>query len=88
MLDSLPPDVRAVTDAEIRDACRRRRARWCARRRCSVPQTLVLSALGVSDFVRFDRAEGLALGGGVATRFGRGFDVAAPRAVRRSTTAR
>jgi hypothetical protein len=73
VLDSLPPEVRAVTDAEIRKVQEEARAlvRAQALRR---PQTLVLSALGVSDFVRFDRAEGLAVGGGVATRFGRGFD--------------
>jgi hypothetical protein len=74
VLDSLPPDVRAVTDAEIRAVQQEARAlvRAQALRR---PQTLTLSALGASDFVRFDRAEGLAVGGGVATRFGRGLDV-------------
>ncbi|NUP70540.1 MAG: hypothetical protein HOQ16_04955 [Gemmatimonadaceae bacterium] len=74
ILDSLPSDVRVVTDAEIRAVQQEARAlvRAQALRR---PQTLVLSALGASDFVRFDRAEGLAVGGGVATRFGRGLDV-------------
>jgi hypothetical protein len=74
VLDSLPPDVRVVTDAEIRSVQQEARAlvRAQALRR---PQTLVLSALGASDFARFDRAEGLALGGGVGTRFGRGLDV-------------
>ena len=73
VLDSLPPEVRAVTDVEIRKVQEEARAlvRAQALRR---PQTLVLAALGVSDFVHFDRAEGLALGGGIATRFGRGFD--------------
>ena len=73
VLDSLPPDVRAVTDAEIRSVQEEARAlvRAQALRR---PQTLVLSALGASDFVRYDRAEGLAFGGGIATRFGGGFD--------------
>jgi hypothetical protein len=73
VLDSLPPDVRAVTDAEIRTVQEEARAlvRAQALRR---PQTLVLSALGLSDFVRYDRAEGLAFGGGIATRLGRGFD--------------
>jgi hypothetical protein len=73
VLDSLPSDVRAVTDAEIRKVQGEARAlvRAQALRR---PQTLVLSALGASDFVRFDRAEGLALGGGIATRFGGGID--------------
>jgi hypothetical protein len=74
VLDSLPPDVRAVTDADIRQvqAEARELVRAQALRR---PQSLMLSAAGVSDFVRFDRAEGLALGGGVASRFGRGFDL-------------
>src|SRR5258705_3313156 len=74
VLDSLPPDVRAVTDAEIRSVQAEARAlvRAQALRR---PQTLVLSALGVSDFARFDRAEGLALGCGIATLFGCGLDL-------------
>ncbi len=73
VLDSLPPDVRAVTDAEIRKVQEEARAlvRAQALRR---PQTLVLSALGASDFVRFDRAEGLAFGAGLTTRLGGGFD--------------
>jgi hypothetical protein len=74
VLDSLPPDVRAVTDAEIRAVQQEARALVRAQA-LQRPQALVLSALGASDFVRFDRAEGLALGGGAATRFGRGFDV-------------
>jgi hypothetical protein len=73
VLDSLPPDVRAVTDDEIRRVREEARAlvRAQALRR---PQTFVVSALGVSDFVQFNRAEGLAVGGGLATRFGRGLD--------------
>jgi hypothetical protein len=76
VLDSLPPDVRAVTDADIRQVQAEARdlVRAQALRR---PQALMLSAGGVSDFVRFDRAEGLALGGGAASRFGRGWDISA-----------
>ena len=37
------------------------------------PQRLTLSAGGLSDFARFDRAEGFAVGGGLASRFGGGF---------------
>ena len=72
ILDSLPPDVRVVTDAEVRRVQEEARAlvRAQALRR---PQSVTLSALGVSDFARFDRAEGLAFGGGIASRFGRGF---------------
>jgi hypothetical protein len=76
VLDSLPPDVRAVTDADIRQVQAEARdlVRAQALRR---PQALMLSAGGVSDFVRFDRAEGLAVGGGAASRFGRGWDISA-----------
>jgi hypothetical protein len=76
VLDSLPPDVRAVTDADIRQVQAEARAlvRAQALRR---PQALMLSAGGISDFARFDRAEGLAVGGGAATRFGRGWDISA-----------
>ena len=75
VLDSLPPDVRAVTDADIRQVQEEARAlvRAQALRRS---QRLLLSANGVSDFARFNRAEGFAAGGGVASRFGRGFDAA------------
>jgi hypothetical protein len=72
LLDSLPPDVVAVTDADIKKVQEEARSlvRAQALRR---PQKLALSALSLSDFVRVDRAEGLALGGGVASRFGGGF---------------
>ncbi len=72
ILDSLPPDVRAVTDDDIQKVREEARAlvRAQALRR---PQTLSLAAVGVSDFVRFNRAEGFAVGGGVASRFGGGF---------------
>jgi hypothetical protein len=74
ILDSLPSDVRVVTDAEVRRVQEEARAlvRAQALRR---PQAVSLSALGLSDFARFDRAEGFAVGGGVASRFGRGYGV-------------
>jgi hypothetical protein len=71
MLDSLPADVRLVTDADVRrvqaqaralveaDVLRRARGR-------------ALSARGVSDFARVNRVEGLALGAGYVARFGGG----------------
>ena len=76
ILDSLPPDVRAVTNADIKRVQEEARAlvRAQALRR---PQALTLSAVGVSDFVRFDRAEGFAFGGGAASRFGGGFGIEA-----------
>ncbi len=72
VLDSLPPEVRAVTDADIRQVQQEARSlvRAQALRR---PQRLVLAARGISDFVRVNRVEGLAVGGGLATRFGGGF---------------
>ena len=76
ILDSLPPDVRAVTNADVRRVQEEARAlvRAQALRR---PQALILSAGGVSDFARFDRAEGFAFGAGVASRFGGGFGIEA-----------
>ena len=76
ILDSLPPDVRAVTNADIKRVQEEARAlvRAQALRR---PQALTLAAVGVSDFVRFDRAEGFAFGAGVASRFGGGFGIEA-----------
>lgn len=72
ILDSLPPDVRVVTDAEVRRVQAEARAlvRAQALRR---PQAVALSALGISDFARFDRAEGFAIGAGAASRFGGGY---------------
>jgi len=74
ILDSLPPDVRAVTAEEIRrvQAEARTLVREQALRRA---RGSALAARGVSDFVRFNRIEGLALGGGVAWRFGQGVSV-------------
>lgn len=72
ILDSLPSDVRAVTDADIQQV--RAEARSLVRAQAlRRPQLLTLSAVGISDFVRFDRAEGLAVGGGLSSRFGGGY---------------
>ena len=72
ILDSLPFEVRAVTNAEVRKVQEEARSlvRAQALRR---PQTLALAVSGVSDFVRFNRAEGFAPGLGAASRFGGGF---------------
>jgi hypothetical protein len=76
VLDSLPPDVRAVTDADVKrvqdEARALVRAHALARSR-----SFALSARHVSDFARFNRVEGLALGSGFIKRVGAGFDVAA-----------
>jgi hypothetical protein len=75
VLDSLPADVRLVSDADVRrvqaqaralveaDVLRRARGR-------------ALSARGVSDFARVNRVEGLALGAGYVARFGGGASLA------------
>ena len=71
VLDSLPPDVRAVSEpdiARVQSEVRQLvRAQALARARAAT-----VSARNVSDFVRFDRAEGLAFGGGLAKQFGSG----------------
>jgi hypothetical protein len=71
ILDSLPPDVRAVTDDEVRRVQAEVRAlvREQALRRV---RGSALAARGVSDFARFNRVEGVAVGGGLSWRFGGG----------------
>ena len=75
VLDSLPPDVRAVTDADVakvqEEARQLVRGQALARTRSTS-----LSARSVSDFIRANRVEGLALGGGIARKLGEGFAVA------------
>jgi hypothetical protein len=76
VLDSLPPDVRAVTEADVQrvqaEARELVRAQALAR-----AQHVSISARNISDFVRFDRVEGLALGEGLSKRFGHGIAAAA-----------
>jgi hypothetical protein len=76
VLDSLPPDVRAVTDEDVmkvqEEARALVRAQALARSR-----TFAFSARHVSDIARFNRVEGLALGSGILQRVGSGFAVAA-----------
>lgn len=74
VLDSLPPEVRAVSNADIRRVQEEARALVRAQALRS-PQALVLSATGLSDFVHVDRVEGLAVGGGLLSRLGAGVDV-------------
>ncbi|MEJ7809065.1 MAG: hypothetical protein WKG32_01485 [Gemmatimonadaceae bacterium] len=76
ILDSLPPDVRAVTDEEVRrvQAEARELVRAQALNRRS---GAALSARRFSDFVRVNRVEGLALGAGLSRRFGSGVNLAA-----------
>jgi hypothetical protein len=76
VLDSLPPDVRAVTDADVarvQDEARALvRGQALARTRSTS-----LSARSVSDFMRMNRVEGLAIGSGLTRRLGQGFSMTA-----------
>jgi hypothetical protein len=76
LLDGLPPDVRSVSDADVRavqDAARELvRAQALQRARGTA-----LQARSLSDFVRVNRVEGLALGIGAAQRIGAGIRVGA-----------
>lgn len=76
ILDSLPPDIRAVTDEEIRRIQTEARAlvREQALRRA---RGSALAARAVSDFVRFNRVEGVAAGAGLSWQLGRGFGLTA-----------
>ena len=71
VLDSLPSDVRLVTDEDVR--------RVQAQARALVQQQVLARARGgqvsarrISDFVRVNRVEGLALGAGYVARLGSG----------------
>ena len=75
VLDSLPPDVRAVTDADVRRVQEEARA-LVRTRALQRTRTAAISARGISDVVRFDRVEGLALGGGLTQRVGGGVTIA------------
>jgi hypothetical protein len=74
ILDSLPPDIRAVTADEVRRVQAEVRAlvREQALRRV---RGSALAARGVSDFVRYNRVEGVALGAGLSWQLGSGFGV-------------
>ncbi len=76
ILDSLPADVRASTDETIREVQEEARRLVRAQALARVRRTS-LSARAVSDFVRFNRVEGLAVGAGVSRRLGSGLAVTA-----------
>ena len=71
VLDSLPADVRLVSDEDVRRVQAQARTlvqqQVLARTRSSA-----LAARRISDFVRVNRVEGLALGAGYAARLGNG----------------
>jgi hypothetical protein len=69
ILDSLPPDVRAVTDADVQRV--QAEARELVRSQALArAQRVTLSARSVSDFARFNRVEGIAVGYGLTKQFG------------------
>jgi hypothetical protein len=76
LLDSLPPDVRAVTDEDVKRVQEEARA-LVRSQALARSRSLALSARHVSDIARFNRVEGLALGSGVLQRLGGGFAVSA-----------
>src|SRR4051812_36799817 len=75
VLDSLPPDVRAVTDEDVKRVQEEARA-LVREQALARSRTLAFSARHISDFLRFNRVEGLAAGGGLLQRVGAGFAVA------------
>ncbi|GAC1413376.1 MAG: hypothetical protein NVSMB53_10930 [Gemmatimonadaceae bacterium] len=76
VLDSLPPDVRAVTDEDVKKVQEEARALVRAQA-LARSRSFALSARHVSDIARFNRVEGLALGTGFLQRVGAGLAVAA-----------
>jgi hypothetical protein len=76
ILDSLPPDVRAVTDEDVKKVQEEARALVRAQA-LARSRSFAMSARHISDIARFNRVEGLALGSGLLKRVGSGFAVAA-----------
>jgi len=74
ILDSLPSDVRAVTDADVAKVQEEARALVRGQALARTRNT-ALSARSVSDFVRVNRVEGLAIGSGITRRLGEGFAI-------------
>ncbi|HYD51442.1 MAG TPA: hypothetical protein VEA99_02395 [Gemmatimonadaceae bacterium] len=71
VLDSLPPDVRVTTDEDVRRVQDEARALVRAEA-LQRGRSAAVAARGVSDFVRYDRVEGLSVGGGYRQRLGAG----------------
>jgi hypothetical protein len=76
VLDSLPPDVRAVTDEDVKKVQEEARALVRAQA-LARSRSFAFSARHISDIARFNRVEGLALGSGLLQRIGAGVAVAA-----------
>ena len=71
ILDSLPSDVRAASDDDVRKVQEEARA-LVQRQSLARAEGASLSARKASDFVRVNRVEGLALGAGASLRAGGG----------------
>ncbi len=74
ILDALPPDVRAVTDADVAEVQEEARA-LVRSQALARSRGASLAARSFSDFLRVNRVEGLAIGGGLTGRIGGGFSV-------------
>jgi hypothetical protein len=71
ILDSLPSDVRAASDEDVRKVQEEARA-IVQQQALARAEGSSLSARRISDFVRVNRVEGLALGAGASVRAGAG----------------
>ena len=71
ILDSLPSDVRAASDDDVRKVQEEARA-LVQQQALSRAEGVSLSARKASDFIRINRVEGLALGAGASVRAGGG----------------
>ena len=72
ILDSLPPDVRAATEEDVKRVQDEARA-LVRSQALARAQHVTLSARSISDFARYDRVEGLAVADGLSKQFGSGF---------------
>lgn len=72
ILDSLPADVRAVSDDDVRKVQEEARA-LVREQALNRSRGAGLAGSRVSDFVRFNRVEGLSLGAGFSSQLGNGF---------------
>lgn len=74
ILDSLPPDVKAASDADVQKVQEEARAlvRAQALARTRKP---AIAGRRISDFVHANRVEGMAFGAGLSQRLGNGFGV-------------
>lgn len=76
ILESIPPDVSVATDADVQRVQNEARELVRAQALERSRQT-ALSGRRISDFVRYNRVEGLAVGAGVSQSLGLGFAVSA-----------